>query len=74
MYLLWWVYYSSPKRVTDLFGRVCICCGGCTSGMTLAYYPLVGRAAIASDYLVEVPGSIPTAVNFFINDDAHQRP
>ena len=19
MYLLWWVYYSSPKRVTDLF-------------------------------------------------------
>ena len=30
MYLLWQVYYSSPKRVTDLFGRVCICCGGCT--------------------------------------------
>ena len=21
MYLLWRVYYSSPKRVTDLFGR-----------------------------------------------------
>ena len=30
VFLLWWVYYSSPKRVTDLFGRVCICCGGCT--------------------------------------------
>ena len=30
MYLLWWVYYSSPKRVTDLFGKVCICCVGCT--------------------------------------------
>ena len=24
MYLLWWVSYSSPKRVTDLFGRTCI--------------------------------------------------
>ena len=31
MYLLWRVYYRSPKRVTDLFGRVCICCGGCTT-------------------------------------------
>ena len=31
MYLLWWVYYSSPKRVTDLFGRACICCGGLLS-------------------------------------------
>ena len=30
MYLLWRVYYSSPKRVTDLFGRVCICCSVCT--------------------------------------------
>ena len=31
MYLLWRVYsHSSPKRVTDLFGRACICCGGCT--------------------------------------------
>ena len=30
VYLLWWVYYGSPKMVTDLFGRVCICCGGCT--------------------------------------------
>ena len=23
MYLLWWVCYSSPKRVTDLIGRAC---------------------------------------------------
>ena len=30
MYLLWWVYYSSPKRVTDLFGRACIYCSGFT--------------------------------------------
>ena len=30
MYLLWRVYYSSPKRVTDLLGKACICCGGFT--------------------------------------------
>ena len=29
MYLLWRVYYSSPKRVTDLFGRACIYCIHC---------------------------------------------
>ena len=31
MYLLWWVYYSSPKRVTDLFVRAGINCGGLPS-------------------------------------------
>ena len=46
MYLLWRVYYSSPKRVTDLFGRVCICCGGCTIVVLRGITDLFGRACI----------------------------
>ena len=46
MYLLWRVYYSIPKRVTDLFGRVCICCGGCYYSSPKRVTDLFGTACI----------------------------
>ena len=52
MYLLWRVYYSSPNRVTDLFGRACICCGGCTIVVLIGYLIyLEGRVFVLAGVL-----------------------